>query len=49
MATASKPLLPLPQPQVPLIDPQTGKPTQALYEWLDRLQQTVAKVRLEIP
>jgi len=49
MPTASQPLKPLPLPQVPLIDPKTGQPTQALFEWLERLQATVTKVRSEIP
>jgi hypothetical protein len=49
MPTASQPLKPLPQPNVPLIDVKTGLPTQALFEWLDRLQATLTKVRSEIP
>lgn len=49
MATASPPLKPLPQPNVPLIDVKTGLPTQALYEYLDRLHATLTKVRSEIP
>ena len=48
MPTTSPPLKPLPQPDVPLIDPKTGKPTQALYEYIDRLHAIVKQLRNEV-
>lgn len=48
MPTTSQPLKPLPQPEVPLIDPKTGKPTQALWEYLQRLHDTVKILRTEV-
>lgn len=48
MPTTSPPLKPLPQPDVPLIDPQTGKPTQAFYEYIDRLHAIVKQLRNEV-
>jgi len=47
--TTSPPLIPLPPADVPLIDPKTGLPTRAYYEWVERLQAVVKKIRTEIP
>jgi hypothetical protein len=47
MPTTSPELKPLPKPDVPLVDPQ-GKPTQALYEYIDRLHQIVKQLRNEV-
>lgn len=49
MPTTSPPLKPLPEPNVPLIDPKTGKPTQALYEYIQRLHDVTKQLRTEIP
>ena len=49
MPTTSPPLIPLPPADVPLIDPTSGLPTKAYYEWAERLQAVVKKIRTEIP
>jgi hypothetical protein len=49
MPTASPPLIALPQPEVPLVDPQTGKLTKDGYDFMKRLEQVVKKIRTEIP
>jgi len=49
MPTTSPKLIPLPLPDVALINPQTGQPTKEFYDWLVRLQAVLTKVRTEIP
>lgn len=48
MATTSPVVLPLPIPDVQLIDPKTGKPTQAFYDYLKRLDAIVRVLRTEV-
>lgn len=49
MPTQTKPLPPMPAPNVVLIEPTTGKPTKAGYELLKALRDIAAALRLEIP
>lgn len=49
MPTATKPPLPMPAPNVALIEPTTGKPTKAGYELLKNLRDLLAAIRSEIP
>lgn len=49
MATTAPVVLPTPEPNVVLIDPQTGRATQHFYDWLKRMEIVLRQVRSEIP
>lgn len=49
MATSSPVTLPMPAPDVPLIDSQTGRPTKALFDFAQRLETVVRQLRKEVP
>jgi hypothetical protein len=48
MPTTSPEVRPLLHPDVPLVDPKTGKPTQAFYEFIQRLHVIVKQLRTEV-
>ena len=48
MSTASPVVMPLPAPTVQLIDPKTGLPTQAFFDYLKRLDTVVRVLRTEV-
>lgn len=49
MATDAPPVIPVPAPDVVLIDPQTGRATREMYDFLKRLEVVLRQVRSEIP
>lgn len=49
MATTSNPIPPMPKPDVPVVDPKTGRMTREWYDFLAAWRKSAAKVREEIP
>jgi hypothetical protein len=49
MATASAAPLPIPPPNQPVVDPRTGLMNRDWYDFFQRLSQSFAVVRSEIP
>jgi hypothetical protein len=49
MPTTSPIIPPMPPPQVPLIDPATGLMTKVWFEYFRALDQSMRRVRAEIP
>lgn len=49
MATATRPIPPQPDPNHPIVDPETGKIDRVWFEYLVALDRVVRALRTEIP
>jgi hypothetical protein len=49
MPTASNPVPPDPGPNVPFVDPKTGRISRPWYDWISAIAEIVKKLRTEIP
>jgi hypothetical protein len=48
MTIASPPIIPVPPPDVALVDPKTGKATKEGYDFLKRLEVVINKIRTDV-
>jgi hypothetical protein len=48
MATETPELPPIPPPNIPIIDPQTGLANEYWYRWLKLVEQIVRGLRTEV-